>query len=110
MGYAKSGLGLCPSSSSASTVQRPDLRTPWRFLRRECPSRQEASERGVQVQSRAWFARPADEPRPVVDTTRSHAAEHELDYRYAGTDDGTRAPAHPLTLNGLFTIESAQLV
>jgi hypothetical protein len=26
-------------------------------------------------------------PRPVVDTTRSHAAEHQLRYRYAGTDD-----------------------
>jgi SAM-dependent methyltransferase len=34
-------------------------------------------------------------PRPVVDTTRSHAVEHQLRYRYAGTDDepGTRSPA-----------------
>ena len=36
-----------------------------------------------------------DQPGPVenlsirrlVDTTRSHAAEHQLRYRYAGTDD-----------------------
>ena len=38
-------------------------------------------------------------PRPVVDTTRSHAAEHTSITAMQGPTTRTRAPAHPLTLN-----------